>query len=86
MSQKITYPLRLALELSPIGEATYTGPEGHLIVYTLEGWLITGELHSYGTICEESEEREWCEGYLTSWNIPLHNGWLPEPLRFLDEP
>lgn len=85
MLSRITYPLRLALELSPRGKATYTGPEGHLCVDMLERWLITGELTSRGVVREESEEKEWCEAYLTNWRVSLEDGWIPESQQCTEE-
>ena len=59
MTRTITYPLRFAISLSLSGGALYVGDEGHLAVQTLEGWLITGELHQE-EVCEECEDYEGC--------------------------
>ena len=84
----ISYSLTMALDLSPIGCARHTSPGGnvHLRVDTLEGWLIVGELAGYGSICEESEEEEWCRAYLANRGVSLEEGWLPEmPLVIPDD-
>lgn len=82
MTRTITYPLKFALELSSSAGALYQGAEGHLTVQTLEGWLVTGELHDE-TTCEEYQEYEECSWYLATRKIPEDTGWIPEPLAFL---
>ena len=84
MTSKITYPLTVALDLSPVGGALYESGEGQVHVHTLEGWLVTGELDQQ-TMCEECEDYEWCSWYLSSRSIPEDRGWLPEPLAFLPD-
>ena len=79
---RITYPLTLALDLSPVRGARYEGAEGYVHVHTLEGWLITGELRKKA-ICEECEDYEWCSWYLVKSKIPEDSGWIPEPLVFI---
>ena len=76
---KITYPLKFALALSPSAGALYKGREGHLAVQTLEGWLITIELHQE-SVCEEFQDYEECSWYLAKNMIPEDIGWIPEPL------
>lgn len=48
-------------------------------VQTLEGWLITGELHQEA-VCEEFQDYEACSWYLAAHMIPEDTGWLPESL------
>jgi hypothetical protein len=84
MTTTITYPLRFAISLSPSAGAVYTGNEGHLTVQTLEGWLITGELHQQH-VCEEFQEYEDCSWYLAAHKIPEDTGWIPEPLALVPD-
>lgn len=84
MASSITYPLTIAIGLSPVAGARYEGEEGQVYVHTLEGWLITGELHQE-VVCEACEDYEWCSWYLAKSNIPEDRGWLPEPLLFLPD-
>jgi len=79
MTRTITYPLRLAISLSPSAGALYKGDEGYLTVQTLDGWFVTGELHQQG-VCEEFSQYEECSWYLASNKIPEETGWIPEPL------
>jgi len=84
MTNRITYPLSVALDLSPVGGALYEGEAGQVHVHTLEGWLITGVLHNEA-ICEECEDYEWCSWYLAAHKIPEGTGWLPESLLFVPD-
>ena len=84
MTMTITYPLRFALSLSPTASALYSGVEGHLVVQTLEGWLMTGELHQEA-VCKEFQDYEACSWYLASHQIPEGSGWLPEPLALVPD-
>jgi len=78
MTRTITYPLRFAISLSSSAGALYRGEEGSLAVQTLEGWLVSGELHLVA-VCEEFNEYEECSWYLAAHKIPEDTGWLPEP-------
>jgi len=40
MSEPITYPLKFALDLSPLTSATYNGPKGHVYVDGLFGVFL----------------------------------------------
>lgn len=82
MANKITYPLTFAIALSPSASAMYEGREGHLRIHTLEGWLITIELHQE-SVCEEFQDYEDCSWYLAKHRIPEDTGWIPEPLAFI---
>ena len=84
MTQKITYPLKVAIDLSPTAGALYDAPEGQVHVETLEGWFIHGELHNV-LLCEEADDYEWCYWYLMTQNVPVENGWLPQQLAFLED-
>ena len=63
MTRTISYPLRFAISLSQSAGALYKGREGHLTVQTLDGWLITIDLHQQ-TVCEEFSQYEECSWYL----------------------
>ena len=80
----ITYPLRLAISLSLSAGALYKGDEGHLTVQTLDGWVVTGELHQE-TVCEELQDYEECSWYLATRKIPEDSGWIPEPLALVSD-
>ncbi len=84
MTKTITYPFKVALSLSPTAGALYRGVEGHLVVQTLEGWLMTGELHQEA-VCEEFQDYEECSWYLARHKIPEDTGWLPEPLALVPD-
>ncbi len=84
MTDKITYPLTVALDLSPVKGALYEGEEGQVHIHTLEGWLITGELHQEA-ICEECDDYEWCSWYLLVHKVPEDYDWCPEPLCLIPD-
>lgn len=84
MTRRITFPLRFAIFLSQSAGALYRGIEGHLTIQTLEGWLITGELH-HESICEEYQEYEEYSWYLASRKIVEDRRWIPEPLAFVSD-
>ena len=81
---RITYPLRFAISLSSSAGALYTGREGHLMVQTLEGWHVTGELDQQ-TVCDEFQDYEECSLYLASRKIPEDTGWILEPLALVPD-
>jgi len=84
MTNRITYPLTVALYLSPVRGALYAGEEGQVHIHTLEGWLVTGEL-GQEAICEECEDYEWCSYYLAAHKISEDTGWIPELLAFVPD-
>ena len=80
----ITYPLRFAISLSPSAGALYEGDEGHLTVQTLDGWVVTGELHQE-MVCEEFSQYEECSWYLATRKVTEDTGWIPEPLALVSD-
>ena len=84
MANKITYPLTFAIALSPCASAVYEGVEGRLTIHTLEGWLLTVELHQE-SVCEEFQDYEDCSWYLARNRIPEDTGWIPESLALFPD-